>query len=197
MPLGSTIEELVNVTDDETRLLGFIEGTGTDHRGRTLDDVLALDDDDLEHTHDYIQWLFPLPERSPYNPVAPILTSASVLRFRRDQALRARVVRATHRMLSFFGFELSRDNGLYRVTPTAMVERRAADWLTLQNHNYLRLTRILRCLMLIGEPEIARACHDALERLFETHGDVIGERTRRFWREAVSSELPERKTDSG
>ena len=40
----------------------FLTGIGRDHRGRSLAEVLAFDDSALEQHHDYIQWLFPLPE---------------------------------------------------------------------------------------------------------------------------------------
>lgn len=55
-------------------VLEFYDGTGRDHMGRRLDDILNKDDDWLESSHDYIQWLFPLYVASRYNPHAPLLT---------------------------------------------------------------------------------------------------------------------------
>ena len=43
-------------------------------RGRYLHDILKWPDKRLESTHDYIQWLFPLPEVSGFNPEAPTLS---------------------------------------------------------------------------------------------------------------------------
>lgn len=57
--------------------LDFYLGTGTDHRGRTLWQIVQKSDAWIEETHDYIQWLFPLSEPSQFNPHAPILTEAS------------------------------------------------------------------------------------------------------------------------
>ena len=42
----------------------FLEGEGTDAHGRTVFEVVAMDDIALDRTHDFIQWLFPLPEPS-------------------------------------------------------------------------------------------------------------------------------------
>jgi hypothetical protein len=39
-------------------LLRFYTG-GRDSEGRTLDEILSWDDQELEFCHDYIQWLFP------------------------------------------------------------------------------------------------------------------------------------------
>ena len=47
-----------------TPLLGFLIGAGTDAAGRNHADIIAMTDAELEQHHDYIQWLFPLPEPS-------------------------------------------------------------------------------------------------------------------------------------
>jgi len=59
------------------RLVAFSEGSAPDDRGRFIGDVLRFDDEKLEDVHDFIQWLFPLPERSGANPLAPILDDAA------------------------------------------------------------------------------------------------------------------------
>ena len=43
-----------------------------------MDDLQTQTPEGLERTHDYIQWLFPLPERSSANPDAPRLSSADI-----------------------------------------------------------------------------------------------------------------------
>ena len=56
----------------------FLEGEGTDARSRTVFDVLAMDDVAMERTHDFIQWLFPLPEPSAAVPGSPVLTPGDI-----------------------------------------------------------------------------------------------------------------------
>lgn len=47
---------------DTRRLVLFTLGEGTDHRGRLIiQDVWAFPDEAFEVTHDYVQWLFPIP----------------------------------------------------------------------------------------------------------------------------------------
>jgi hypothetical protein len=36
------------------QLVAFLEGLGTDSRSRRLKDVWQFDDDEIEHTHDFI-----------------------------------------------------------------------------------------------------------------------------------------------
>ena len=47
---------------DGRRLLTFYADAVPDHRGRFLREIQNWSDEDLERTHDYIQWLFPLAE---------------------------------------------------------------------------------------------------------------------------------------
>ena len=62
------------------QLLAFYLGTGTDHRGRTLAEILRQDDLWFEITHDFIQWLFPLNELSRASLHAPLVDGATLIR---------------------------------------------------------------------------------------------------------------------
>ena len=95
--------------------------------------MLAFDDDRLERTHDYIQWLFPLPERSGAQPDAPVLTPEDVDLLRASVAAQAVLAAATDRMAAFY--------------------RDTRHWLAASDHNHLRITRIIRSLRLLrGDP---------------------------------------------
>lgn len=53
-------------------MLGFLQGEEKDNKGRYLFDYWEADNQWLEETHDYIQWMFPLDVRSFHHPfVAP------------------------------------------------------------------------------------------------------------------------------
>ena len=84
-------------------LLAFYRGAGPDAAGRTIDEIWAFDHRQLEMVHDFIQWLFPLPEPSRFNPDAPLLTAADMAAFRAAPALRARALRSLDLMLAFYG----------------------------------------------------------------------------------------------
>ncbi|MGC8120577.1 hypothetical protein ACP2AU_08870, partial [Marinobacter sp. VGCF2001] len=53
----------------ESPLILFMRGEGRDHQGRTNAEILAFDDFWLGYTHDFVQWLFPIPETSRANPM--------------------------------------------------------------------------------------------------------------------------------
>src|SRR5258706_5498982 len=88
----------------------FYSGSATDHRGRFLREIQSWNFDKLEEEHDFIQWLFPLPEPSPVNPAAPTLDAATIAEFYRRPDLQAALLLSFRVMLSFYGFVLSAES---------------------------------------------------------------------------------------
>ena len=144
-------------------LLRFYAGTGIDDRGRRIDEIWSFSRDELERVHDYIQWLFPLDEPSAFNPRAPLLDAATIERFRTDARLRENVERSLDVMRAFYASE---------------------DWITPHNHNFLRLTRILKSLSLLGFDERAAELLSWLEEIYTRHSSSIGTTTLEYWRAA-------------
>jgi hypothetical protein len=165
-------------------LLAFYRRQSRDDRGRTLDDVRAFGSGELERVHDYIQWLFPLAERSGANPTAPVLTPDAITAFREDGALRRELLESFAVMLQFYGFRLEHDP--IRIERAANFDERRVEWLRSGNHNFLRLTRIMRSLTVLGLPDHARALLDQLEQVYTEHPRTVGDLTIGHWRHAVS-----------
>ena len=90
-------------------ILDFYSGVGPDHRGRFLHEILRWSDTDLERLHDYIQWLFPLSERSGFNPSAPLLDEYTIRQFNARADLQASMRASLRRMLSFYGLQMLRN----------------------------------------------------------------------------------------
>lgn len=166
-----------------TPLLAFYRGTGRDAAGRLLRDIREWDDDRLEYTHDYIQWLFPLREPSRFNEAAPALDDATVEAFRDEAPLRAELLASLERMLAFYGLELEQGT----VRKSGQFAARWEEWGTPGNHNHLRITRILKSLALLGLRSEAEALFECLRQIYEsTHGRIT-ERTFQFWSDAARS----------
>ena len=164
-------------------LLAFHRGSGSDHRGRRLDEILGRDDDWLEHTHDYIQWVFPLHEASGVNPFAPVIDDALVAAFESDETLRARLRASLDRMLSFYGLE--RRDGRIGKGPNWL--RRKGNWFTQSTHNDLRITRILKCLCALGLRDEAGQLLACLLVLRASEPDCgLADTAFRYWQDAVS-----------
>jgi hypothetical protein len=165
-----------------SRLVDFYRGKTTDSEGRLLSELWAWDDDRLEMVHDFIQWLFPLPEPSAYNPDAPLLKPADVEAFRADEGLRANLHRSFVRILAFLGLAHSSEATIAEGPNFAARSREVWAY---PNHNWLRITRILRSLTLLGLEGEAMALFEWLESAHVARLFPIGADTFRYWRGAV------------
>ncbi|KAH6644619.1 opioid growth factor receptor conserved region-domain-containing protein [Boeremia exigua] len=211
-----------------------------DTRGRTQEQILAWDDSHLEHSHNYIQVLFPLPEGSPFNWSAPVIDLETMRAFRTRSELRQQLGRSFERMLTFYGFTASTSaepenekaediesqkqtsaepakegtqDTETSTTATPTVEavppqstiqasppgylvvrgdnwRRASrNWCVRFDHNHLRITRILRCLRVLGLQKESDAFFAALKRVYEDPAVSIGARSLDFWTRAAERPL--------
>jgi hypothetical protein len=167
-------------------LLRFYRLEGPDARGRTLPDIWAWDTTRLEGVHDYIQWLFPLPEPSTFNPHAPILTEETIDAFRAHQELRQRLLRSLALMLDFYGLTLESDeNAAPRIERARDFAAKSVGWLQPGDHNHLRLTRILTSVRLLGLDDHSRALHRCLAAIARDHPHAVSATTLDYWRRAA------------
>ncbi len=141
--------------------------------------------DDLERHHDYIQWLFPLPEASGANAHAPLLTQEDISAFTSDEALQKALLGSFQLMLQFYGLDLSERGPEITITRGAEFASRRRVWLTRGNHNFLRISRILRSLTLLGLGSYALAFLKSLEEIYGEEATSIGDTTIEYWRRAV------------
>ncbi|MBL1268341.1 MAG: hypothetical protein COA87_011475 [Halomonas sp.] len=165
---------------NDERLIAFYRGEGHDHKGRRLEDIWALPSFWLEHTHDYIQWLFPIPEMGRFNAFAPLLTLDVQAVFAKDALLRQHQQGSLDVMLDFFGLE--RED--HTITPQHDLSIQTHIWLKAGGHNHLRITRMIRSLALCHAPELARAFQQAVIDIGTQQG-IVSETSVQFWRDAI------------
>lgn len=171
----------------EEVLVAFYLNQRPDSEGRMIEEIWCWDDESLEYTHDYIQWLFPLKQRSRFNPDAPLLNDAVIQAFRTNEQLRSHLRKSLKVMLSFYGLQGNeRNNGHIEVTQSDEYRERKTVWLNRGNHNYLRITRILTSLNLLGLEYYAQAFFNCLDQIYSEEGDRIGSETYTFWKNTVS-----------
>ena len=148
-------------------VIKFLKEEDTDFRGRVFSDLVGADDSQLEQSHDFIQWMFPSDVKSNHSYAAPVLTPEQIEQMKTDPAVHNALRAGLIRMLVFYTSEW---------------------WITPHNHNFKRITRILRCLWLAGLESEYNSFQTALDRCYEKHGGVIEEKTYQFWKHAKDSE---------
>jgi hypothetical protein len=174
----------------------YMGRTRNEPNGPTMKEILEeWSDGRLEDEHQYIQWLFPLRTFSHYNPSAPLLNDELVGALN-TLDLHCRMGRSFNRMMRFYGLTYNlksqkRDPGKGSSLPELMrapnyAERRKI-WLTPGNHNFLRITRMLKCLTEVGLKKLnADPFLEILTDIYKKEGKgIISEKTFKFWQNAV------------
>ena len=167
-------------------IVSFYAGETPDSRGRKIEEIWNFNDCQLETVHDFIQWLFPLPTSSAYNPGAPLLTERTAGAFRRSDALRRRLSRSLELLLRFYGLEsVKAQDGSISIQQAIEFPERSRHWLTPNNHNHLRLTRMIESTRLLGLEDYSQALCAILEEIAFEHPNRVTARTVEFWRSAA------------
>ena len=145
-------------------VLHFLEGAIPDGRGRTLSMIMALDDQAIESTHDFIQWIFPLDEPSRSHPGAPVLDLFEIEEIKSSEVAQANLMQSAD---WYFGFLQRHDH-----------------WIRQYDHNHLRITRVIKSLRLLVSDEVADQFKSAILDFLRGNFSVIGERSREYWLDA-------------
>lgn len=111
-----------------TQLTDFLLADGPMANGQTFGQVMNQSPSTFELHHDQIQWMFPLPKPSNCQPGAPILTRAEYDTLKAGYFHLDRLVSAKRFMLEFLNE--------YKL------------WMVPQDHNHLRITRVIECASL-------------------------------------------------
>jgi len=179
----SPLPPVVSERKKQENLLDFYENDAPNLHGDTFESILAFNDDALERKHDYVQWLFPNSRGSGPNKQAPAFTDRDLIqRFKASPTIQENCLRATGRMMEFYGFTLSCTRDTDGNITEEKVER-AENFegrrknLYENGHNDLRITRMLifqRKYMLHGNA-IALAWATALgEMTLEFKEESVG-----------------------
>ena len=171
----------------KSRIIRFYRNESPDTEGRMLSEIWRWENDQLEFTHDYIQWLFPLDVESHFNPDAPLLTVDDRQAFGIDDLLQNSMRRSLALWLGFAGLELrapADENAVPQIVKRHDFDNRKSLWAH-PNHNWLRITRILKSLRLCGLENEARIFFDCLRKLHDE--GFVSQDSFQFWQRAMES----------
>ena len=160
----------------KSSILRFLAGEGTDNRGRFLSNLWKKGNFFLETCHDYIQWMFPLNEESQHNSKAPVLTKEEIAFIQSNETIQRNMLKSLDVMLRFYGLE--RDGKKFQRGKN--FEKRRKWWITKNNHNFLRITRILKSLKLCGLDNYAWALFEELGQIYLEY-PIISDETLGHW----------------
>lgn len=115
--------------------------------GYTWSEVMGWDDERWEVTHDFIQWVFPTDEVSEFNHFAPMMTKdeAYCLSGELDELTGTQpVILVGERYLA----SIARAKAFLKIGKYEDDSKRA-HWVSMWNHNVLRISRMIRSICLV------------------------------------------------
>lgn len=154
-----------------SEIIDFYRGKKPPSCNHFMSEVWSYSFTQLEDSHDYIQWIFPLDEPSNFNPYAPVLTKEDIDEFKSDPLLLWRLLASVNMYMKFLSHQ-------------------ANIWVGEYDHNHLRITRMLKCLVIMGlhAEAVARLENIMLIikafKKFNPPGPDLSESIK-FWYEAV------------
>lgn len=164
----------------------YLHGGQTDHR-HTLKDIMGYDDYNLERGHNYIQWLLPTATASQRQPKSPILTWPTALALTNSPNFAPRYWAAVKKMLAFWEIPF-KESGECSLVPQKI--ERVPFWaITPNDHNQLRISRVLESTRLLGGKssgsEFSKRLMDELARFATRNDHRLSARNVAYWYKAV------------
>lgn len=159
-------------------LLKFYRNETKNNRGVALADIWNYNDTKLEKNHHFIQWLFPTDQKSKFNWSAPVLCESDIRLLKDDDIVMKNLRCSLVFFLQFYGLILFDDNSIAFADD---FEQKANNWVSPNNHNYKRISRILRFLEIFEFDDIKDQFVQSLNLIYNNYQDLIGERTYNIW----------------
>lgn len=148
--------------------------------GFTHEDFLESPDTWLEFCHGHIQWAFPLEVASAYIKDAPLLTPEVIDLFRNSGDLQDKLFDSYMHMCQFYGLNPDDTNSPIED------HKKLFSWVTSRNHNFLRLTRMIRSMRMLGLKICAGKLYATLMEVCNDpeYRAIITEETINYWNQA-------------
>lgn len=144
------------------KLYKFYAENGKDASGRKFEEISIFDWRELEHTHDYIQWIFPTVTSSNCNPKSPLLDDETINWLKSSGIFRERYRQAIKIICAFWHIGCN-DNIQPLVNDISPLPNYFIHfWAKENNHNQLRISRVLESTRLLGFKQTSGSLFNAL-----------------------------------
>jgi hypothetical protein len=170
-------------------IVDFYTKNGVTNSGRTFDDIMKFDGDQLEKVHDYIQWLFPTKTPSKIHTDSPTLDDETIELLKSNPEFLRRYQQALGKMLRFWGipYTPSMSNDVF-ISNIHLHDIAVPVWCFKKDHNQLRIARVLESTRLLGFRGTSSSLFHALLKFAGEYAHVheISTRNIAYWYQAMS-----------
>ena len=133
------------------KIVDFLEGAEPNINKLYIQDIWDLSDEEIENTHDFIQWLFPTDKPSRYNLAAPVLSEQDILNIQNSEKAKKNLKYSANWFLNFLD--------------------RHSYWIDKNDHNQLRIKRVKKCLRLLIDKKLSEKFLDRVNEFTERKGN--------------------------
>jgi hypothetical protein len=152
--------------------------------GLFLKDMWDFNDWQMENTHHFIQWMFPIELESKHYKEAPVVSDDDLYEAFKSDEFKQNLLKSLYKIEDFWGFDVVHDGCPERDKNFRNFLTR--DWFTPYNHNFIRIPRVLHSLVIFGLQKEALELLDYIEKkVYPNYQHVIGEKTLEYWKSAV------------
>jgi len=151
---------------DQGHIVLFLRGLAPHPTGYIFDEIVNFEWGEFERRHNMIQWLFPTMHASTCQTNTPVMSWSTVAAIRADLTAQENIKRATTYMSRFYF--LHQDL-----------------WLCENDHNHLRITRIIESLSLLRIPSDAAKFYRSRCLMNLNAGNPVNEISQNYWSEAL------------
>ena len=145
-------------------LVTFLKNQEPDFNVRFLSDIWDFRDIDIERNHDFIQIVFPLDTPSNFSSHGYYVDNPKLLSIlKNDDVVKNNIIKSSKWFYEFL--------------------KRNQHWRKPEDHNHLRITRVIKCLRLIVSDEDADNYYEKIMGLLENQNQ-INQKSLQFWKEA-------------
>ena len=136
----------------QERALAFLKGKSADHKGRTVEYYInEMTEDEMEKSHDWVQWAFPIDSYSPHNSHAGNLFMSCQPHFKTTGIATKNSIRLLDKYLRSIGIDINHKIDGRAGTVTAIDANKFFSVVDSPfNHHTKRISRLLRHLVLTG-----------------------------------------------
>lgn len=146
-------------------------GQAPNDKGEYISDIHKYNHESLETIHNYIQWIFPLAEPSENVPDTPYLDKDFV------------------KNINDADYQIIKDNIIKSIDMMTEFYENSDYWLSYNDHNHLRITRIIKSLKLFKLYKLAENFYDHIMSFVYRKMPVSFE-TFEYWKEALHGKDP-------
>lgn len=172
-------EEMINLNKI---LIEFYKNQTKNIYGFTLEQMWNFTLKELEKRHNYIQWMFPLDKPSRFEEMAPVLDENTINIMLNDKLIIENLKKSFAVIINLYGLTYDKENK--SILRASDFQEKAKVWLTENNHNFARISRILKSLTIFK-------CHDEAQMFFNILTEIKRENptildcSYLFWKESL------------